>query len=161
MDRPAQSLPDLETIVSRLASQHPERVDAFGRLIERLRTAFDHHKNAGTSSSQASTPESRISNLQPAAPDEAETPVEGVRFTVDILRGIVPPHSSGQASDTPQEQDEELKAAFQALRIAFGDQQNLPVDDAEFLEFAAQRLHRYPQYGLLPSDAAFFGYGLD
>ncbi|KZT37335.1 hypothetical protein SISSUDRAFT_1048660 [Sistotremastrum suecicum HHB10207 ss-3] len=129
----AQLFENLNSIVDELARCNPDGILALDRLIQRLRLAIDPHipSCADLVRSQLSDSTGHV---------DRDSSVEGLSVTVDILRDILPLDSHVRSCKADVDQDEEISAAFRALRIAFGDHAELPEDDADFLQFAAQKL---------------------
>lgn len=124
---------DLNSIVDELARRNPGGILALDRVIQRLRLAIDPHIPGCAYLVRSQLPE-------PNAHFDGNSPIEGLSLTVDILQGILPVKSHCQACSMDSSKGEELDAAFEALRIAFGDDVALPEDDEEFLKFTAQKL---------------------
>ncbi|KZT37333.1 hypothetical protein SISSUDRAFT_1062958 [Sistotremastrum suecicum HHB10207 ss-3] len=139
------TIPGLDKVVEELTVRHPEAPDALRSLFHRILTAIDRHTATTAGSSGSTSPESAnrqtpSNHSDSTSKSNEELPLEGVSLTVEILRGVLAADSQGHVDEPQLEQDQELKAAFQALRIAFGDQVDLPTDNGEFLEFVAKKL---------------------
>lgn len=120
---------DLKAVIDDLALRDPKAITSLKSLNQRLKLALDGHIIVASSLSTTS-PETETSTSA-GGPNGA---FEDISIIVKVLRGVSP------GIDSDPDQDDELKAAFEALRIAFGEQEDLPKDNAEFLEFAARKL---------------------
>ncbi|KZS90094.1 hypothetical protein SISNIDRAFT_488628 [Sistotremastrum niveocremeum HHB9708] len=132
---PAQPFENLNSIIDELARCNPGGILALDRLIQRLRLAIDPHILSCADLVRSQLPERNVHF-------DGNSPIEGLSLTVDILQGMLPVKSHHQACSVDSDKGEELDAAFQALRIAFGDDVTLPEDDEEFLMFTAQKLQQ-------------------
>ncbi|KZS90126.1 hypothetical protein SISNIDRAFT_488660 [Sistotremastrum niveocremeum HHB9708] len=121
-----RQIKDLKTVINELAHRDPSAIPPLNNFNQRLRLALTPHITESTDI-LGSSPLAESSTSVNSSPDD-------IRIIVEVLREV-----SLDTNGSP-EQEDELKAAFEALRIAFGEQEDLPKDNAEFLEFAARKL---------------------